>query len=321
MQNLVSVIIPVYNMEKFVRQCVDSVISQSYSNIEIILVNDGSTDSSLLVCEDLVKKYSNCFLVNQENKGVSEARNHGIEKANGKYIFFLDADDSLPQDAIQNLVKASITSNSDMVIGNHNANSNIQTEVFEGEDYLVKALEDNPITYHVWGILYSRDLIKNLKFPKGYIAHEDSYFIFLCALKKPKVTTINALVYNYNSTNFNSASRTSFSEKKYNDICDLLSLKEEEITANYSHLLPLFYHLKTKIQMALLMNLCLTNGKKFRQMEKETLERFYKVKCYFRRDLPSANVRLYNILSFKMYYLYKCLQKIKGIAKRVLRKY
>ena len=162
MLDLVSVIIPIYNVEKFVIDCVESVIDQSYSNVEIILVNDGSTDSSPIICKNLTQKYSNCLLINQENKGVSEARNRGIREANGKYILFLDADDSLPKDSIKKLVDSAMSSNSDMAIGNFRKNSDIPVAIFEGEEYLKKVLEDHSITYHAWGILYKKDFIENL---------------------------------------------------------------------------------------------------------------------------------------------------------------
>jgi glycosyltransferase involved in cell wall biosynthesis len=320
MEYLVSVIIPIYNTEKYIQSCVESVILQSYSNIEVILINDGSTDDSLTICKNLTEKYPNCLLINQENKGVSEARNRGMKEANGKYLFFLDADDTLPKDAIKILVESAANYDSDMVIGNFSSDLNIKSEVFEGEEYLKKVLEDNCIAYHVWGILYRKSFLKNLYFPKGYVVHEDSYFMFLCALKMPRVATINSIVYNYNSLESNSSSRSPFTIKKYNSICELLSLKEIEIESNFPHLLPLFYHLKTKTQMALLLNLIPTKGKEFRKREQETLKRFHETKNYFRNDLPYANARFYKVVSFNMYYLYKFLIKTKKKVKVLLHK-
>lgn len=310
MDVFVSVIIPVYNKEPFVNYCVGSVLSQTYRNIEVILVNDGSTDNSLAICKQIAKNDPRVILIDQNNQGVSAARNRGIETATGKYICFLDADDSLPEDAIEALVEAAEELDSDMTIGRSYEDQDIPIGVFEGENYLKKVLEDHIITYSTWSILYKLEFVQDLRFPEGRIVHEDSYFIFLCALKKPKVATINTVVYNYNAVP-NSASRSSFTIKKYDDICELLAVKEEKIQKDYPHLLPLFYHLKTKIQMMLLMNLGSTSGEKFRKKEKETLVRFNQVKKYFQADLPYSNAVFYNILTNNLYYIYKVFAKFK----------
>ncbi len=94
-QPLVSIIVPVYNVEKYLSQCIDSLINQTYSNLEIILINDGSTDSSLLICKKYAFEDTRIQIVDQENKGLSEARNIGIDIAKGKYVSFLDSDDWL----------------------------------------------------------------------------------------------------------------------------------------------------------------------------------------------------------------------------------
>ena len=95
----VSVIIPIYNTGKYLKQCMDSIINQSLKGIEIICVNDGSTDNSL----DILKEYSNIKIINQKNQGLSIARNTGLKYANGEYIYFCDSDDFLQLDALENL--------------------------------------------------------------------------------------------------------------------------------------------------------------------------------------------------------------------------
>lgn len=89
----VSIVIPVYNVESYLEECMESVINQSLDDIEIICINDGSTDSSLKILERYESKYNNIIVINQENKGLSASRNIGIRKARGKYIYFLDSDD------------------------------------------------------------------------------------------------------------------------------------------------------------------------------------------------------------------------------------
>ena len=117
MSFLVSVIIPVYNSEKFLYRSVVSVLEQSYKNIELILVNDGSTDSSGKICDEFAQSDLRVKVIHQENKGVSVARNTAIKEANGDYITFLDSDDELFNDAIANLMNAATSSEADMAVG------------------------------------------------------------------------------------------------------------------------------------------------------------------------------------------------------------
>src|SRR5690554_7984530 len=104
----ISVIIPVYNKAPYLEQCLNSVINQTYKNLEIIIIDDGSTDNSLEICEKYRKKDERIQLISQENQGVSVARNKGIQKASGEWIYFLDADDYLELDAFGILMNETI---------------------------------------------------------------------------------------------------------------------------------------------------------------------------------------------------------------------
>ena len=213
MNPLVSIIIPIYNSEKFIKECIESVFSQSYKNLEIVLINDGSTDNSFKICSELAKVYNNVILLNQENSGVSAARNQGIKNAKGDFLFFLDSDDLLPPTAIQSLVTSAQQTYSDLTIGKISSNEQLPIGIFEGQDFLIKVLEDNPIAYYSCRILYKSAFIKNFSFPVGFITSEDSYFVFECALKSPKVTVIDEQVYIYR-VNTASISRSKFTLKK-----------------------------------------------------------------------------------------------------------
>lgn len=105
MGELVGIIIPVYNVEKYIRRCLDTVISQTYKNIEVLLIDDGSSDSSYSICQEYSKKDNRLKLLHKENGGVSSARNIGIDVANGKYISFVDAGDWVEPDYIEMLIK------------------------------------------------------------------------------------------------------------------------------------------------------------------------------------------------------------------------
>ena len=110
----VSVIVPVYNTERYLRNCVDSILAQTYDNIEVVLVNDGSTDLSLEICKDYQMRFSNVFLLNKSNTGQADSRYLGFKKSTGDYIYCVDSDDSIEKDAIEHLVSGLERSDSDM---------------------------------------------------------------------------------------------------------------------------------------------------------------------------------------------------------------
>ena len=112
---LISVIIPVYNVEPYLRQCVDSVLSQTYKNIEIILVDDGSTDSSNIICDEYARKHGNIKVIHKKNAGLSEARNSGLDVSNGSYIAFIDSDDWISKDNLEKMITEIKTQDSDFV--------------------------------------------------------------------------------------------------------------------------------------------------------------------------------------------------------------
>lgn len=114
-QTLISVIIPVYNVEEYLHECVDSVINQTYRNLEIILVDDGSTDSSGKICDEYAEKDSRVIVVHKTNSGPSKTRNNGLKIAKGEYIYFLDSDDYLDKNALETLVETARNQNADLV--------------------------------------------------------------------------------------------------------------------------------------------------------------------------------------------------------------
>ena len=116
----ISVIIPVYNDEKYLAQCLDSVLRQTYSNLEIILVDDGSTDSTPELCEKYREKYANIRILHKKNGGVGSSRNAGLEMATGEYVLFVDHDDLLSETHIEELYKLLKKNDADIAVGNFN---------------------------------------------------------------------------------------------------------------------------------------------------------------------------------------------------------
>ena len=181
MEQKVSIVVPVYNVEKYLKRCVDSLIEQSYSNLEILLVDDGSKDSSLSICKEYELKDSRIRVFHKENEGLGLTRNYGIERATGEYITFVDSDDYLTTDAIAVMLDRAIATNADVVIATHYYKNEVQEvaipeRLYSGNE-IKKALmvhmmgnngnELDALSYTAWGKLYKKELFtkNNLVFP------------------------------------------------------------------------------------------------------------------------------------------------------------
>ena len=122
MDNLISIIVPVYNVEDYIKQCLDSILLQTYTNFEVIVVDDGSTDSSSEICDDFAKKDKRFNVIHKENGGVSKARNIALDNVNGSYVVFVDSDDVLPKDALKKMIDETIATNSEVSVSKFNEN-------------------------------------------------------------------------------------------------------------------------------------------------------------------------------------------------------
>ena len=175
----VSIIIPVYNVEKYLDKCLKSVLNQTYKNIEIIVINDGSTDNSLKIC----KKYKDkrIVLIDKENGGVSSARNKGLELASGKYITFVDSDDWLELDAIENMVSFIEKENVDFVRFCYQTAGVRQNSVSEAENkYIgseISRFTEKLISSEMPGylpiLMVKREIIKDIKFKTDLPLHKE----------------------------------------------------------------------------------------------------------------------------------------------------
>lgn len=181
---MVSVIIPIYNVEKYIKECVDSVIRQTYQNIQIILVNDGSTDSCGRFCDEYAQKDVRIITIHKDNGGLSDARNAGLPLAEGKFILYLDGDDFLVPNAIETLVRTQEKTGGDIVLGNfyytysdHEvvANAWHQTDMVLDNKKAMEALIDGRIETFAWGKLIRKEIAEKHQFPKGKV-FEDHYW-------------------------------------------------------------------------------------------------------------------------------------------------
>lgn len=211
----ISIIIPVYNIENYVEDCILSVLSQTFKEIEVILIDDGSCDESGKICDKFAEENESVRVYHKANGGLSDARNFGIGKARGKYVLFVDGDDKISQDACEVLYSDAEKKNADMVIGcaelekpssameryEKAALDNFEMhKTYTGIEYLFGCLEKGALRVEVWRCLYLRDFLSGntLLFKKG-IAHEDEEFTPRALLAAQRVVLTEKAFYHYNN--------------------------------------------------------------------------------------------------------------------------
>ena len=202
---LISVIIPIYKVEKYLKKCVESIVKQTYKNLEIILVDDGSPDSSGEICDELALIDSRITVVHKKNEGVSNARNTGIDISKGEYIYFIDGDDYAELNAIEVLLKYALEKNADIVVADTNIvnekgnvlNDSNVTEIKYQEFSAKEAAEFYMLQdWGPWNKLYKRKVHEDVKFPSHKI-HEDEAIMLQLISKSESIIHVHDKLYNY----------------------------------------------------------------------------------------------------------------------------
>lgn len=228
---LVSLIVPVYNVAPYLRTCVVSLIHQTYDNLEILLIDDGSTDNSPTICEDMAKTKSYIHVFHKQNGGLSEARNFGLKKAKGEFVFFVDSDDYVRDCLVQDMVTIATKMKSDIVQFNYkkvSPNNFLKTWPKKNNEYIKlghdKALEScldyNEINIMAWNKMYRRSLFNDIEFPPQKI-HEDEAIMPFIMDKSKSYVIVKDVYYAYLQRN-GSIMHSSFNKKElyYYDIYD-----------------------------------------------------------------------------------------------------
>ena len=204
----VSIIVPVYQVEKYIRQCVDSILAQTFTDFELILVDDGSKDNSGKICDEYARRDERVKVIHKENGGLSDARNKGMDQAVGNYFMFVDSDDYIAPTMVECLYKNIFNENADMVVCNYlyffendrekDFSTNIESEVLSGTEIFYN--RKNERNYGIWTVawnkLYKRATFGNIRFRFGKY-HEDEFWANDIYQMDIKVVTIPECLYYY----------------------------------------------------------------------------------------------------------------------------
>ncbi len=224
MNDLISIIVPIYNVEKYLAKCIDSIISQTYNNLEIILVDDGSTDTSPKICDDYQKKDNRIKVIHKKNGGVSSARNLGLINSTGEYIGFIDPDDYIEPNMYECLLNTLKSENTQISMCGYNEIKNnkidktiIYSQKTISSEKLLKDIFDTTCMGVVWNKLFKRSLFIN-KETKNYFYENLHYcedLTMLLNILNPEdhIAMVNKSLYNYIITD-SSICHNSISEKK-----------------------------------------------------------------------------------------------------------
>ena len=222
-KSLISIIIPVYKVEKYLPRCIESVLNQTYKNFELILVDDGSPDNSGKICDEYALRDNRIKVIHKENGGVSSARNTGIDAASGEYINFIDSDDWVPENSLEILINAILSNDADLSVGGYELRQ-IKAKKISLPDNILSFSENLPIDaknlkildwghfHSCWCKLFKRDIVlrHNLRFDLDIKLGEDCLFVRNYLFYVRKIVTLSQNVYYYNLLNEYSATKKSF---------------------------------------------------------------------------------------------------------------
>lgn len=314
MQELISVIVPVYNIEKYVDRCVESIVNQTYKNLEIILVDDGSSDRSACICDQWKERDTRIKVIHKRNGGLSDARNRGIKSAKGNYYSFVDGDDMLDSQMIEKLYNALILANADVSMCRMEKieqfkryatreflDNNISKIELDGVE-AIRLLLREKIDCSACLKLYKKEMFSNLEFPYGK-TNEDFALMYKLFYKTQKIIYISDILYYYYFRE-NSITSSSFSEKQFDKIDNCIEMLEY-IKFNLPEIKNEAYYYLQKQSLYLLKTLCITG------LEKQYRNRYKQL----RRILKENSIRIIksNWFSLKEKMMILCITWFPGL--------
>ena len=230
----VSVIVPVYNASTYLEQCLDSLVRQTLSDIEVIIINDGSTDTSRDIVMRYIKQYPHIYYVERDNKGISYTRNQGMKLARGKYIMFLDSDDYLHEQACEKMYQAIEATSSDVVVCDYEKFSSSTKKEWKIPTFNPTILKEEPrllfdVNSSPWNKIYRRHFLmeNEILFPEG-LKYEDAYFVLKVLCLASKISKLDESLLYYR---VHPGSETTSMNAKVFDIFKILEMIEQEVKA------------------------------------------------------------------------------------------
>lgn len=327
---LISVIVPVYKVEEYLNRCVDSILSQTFTDFELILIDDGSPDNCGKICDEYAQKDNRVCVIHKKNGGLSSARNTGIDWAfknsNSQYITFVDSDDLITKDYLEKLNDAILDERidistckmhcfseyekllSDIMLSKHALTS---PRTYTGKDAVLHLYKmDGEISIEACAKLYKKNLFTNIRFPENKV-HEDQAIIPILLYSSYKITTIDNHLYCYFQRN-DSITGEGFSNKRFDDIDALESCENYFKTQQENTIAELAN--KRKIVLLSLYNLQAKRDKKHRQIPKK-----YKISCC--RALYNLEKRMsYDRFAWRLSQFYPQLVKPYSVWVAILKK-
>lgn len=284
-KNLVSIIIPVYNVEEYLDKCLESIINQTYKNIEVILIDDGSTDKSGEICDIYSEKDERIKVIHQKNGGVCRARNAGLKSFKGEYVMFVDPDDYIDYDCIE-VCLSSMIDDIDLVCFSYITeyqNRSVYRKISGDKVFSIDNNFNLCSEYYmgtVWGALYRAGVLENLYFDSALYFGEDSLFICQAMLNCRKIKFINKYFYHcvYRK---NSASNGQFSEKKYTLVYAMKKIYD--LFSDYPHIRETWYALNCIYCLDLCIKMAMSgiNDDRKKMLKKTYLKHYKSIFLYF----------------------------------------
>lgn len=307
MKPLISIIIPVYNVCEYLEKCLDSVINQTYTNLEIILVDDGSSDGSEKICDEYAVKDNRIKVVHKANGGVASARNEGVRNSIGEYIGWVDSDDYACPNMFERLYELAVNNDSDIVvcsnyineISNENGKYNIYTKT--SKEVMADVLLDK-ITSHLWNKLFKRDLFDNIIFPNISVA-EDVAVMHKIFEKANNVTFTDEKLYLYFRRRSNNLTNN-YKLMAENRVCRAEQFIERSLYADDKGLVDvadrlfahgMHFYISGYLYQLISKDECRTDKKEIQNILKENYNEFLRNKYISKTDRILALLILYNI--------------------------
>ena len=292
--SIISVIVPIYNVEKYLNRCVDSILNQTFNDFECILVDDGSPDNCGEICDDYAKKDKRIRVIHKENGGLSDARNAGIEIAKGEYLSFIDSDDWIHPQMLEILYYTAINNNvilsaCDWCVADKEFDfctiENPKVEVFNGLENLFTKCD---VAVMTWNKLYHKSLFDDIRFPTGRL-HEDEFTVHKFLYKAGNIALCREKLYAY-FINPNSIMQKTYSLKRLDAICALESqysfFKSKKISEGITWSIRRIQ--SVGLQHLSLIDLC-ANEKNYRKSKRKLL---WKIRKYLLVGCMSGRISI-----------------------------